>query len=204
MPPLKHVAGISRPEENRERGHVSTVAQASDEYSTVPASEDPVSVGQCFTVDHVLNVSQFDTKVAAIQVSLRDRMRFYKLRVTANAATVASTFNEQFKPETIPDANDPFRIDWIMDTPEEEFLVGEKVRYCFYRHFVSLFDGSQALQLSDPQKLGYVLRWPIYGGNFNTRDYPSNQLILADVETIIEEVLKEKFGIPARSFKVGR
>ena len=57
-------------------------------------------------------------------------MRFYKLRVTANAAAVASTFNEQFKSETIPEANDPFRVDWIMNTPEEDYLVGEKVSFC--------------------------------------------------------------------------
>lgn len=71
--------------------------------------------------------TKFDAKVAAIQVSLRDRMRFYKLRVTTNAATVASTFNEQFKPEIIPEANDPFRVDWITSTPDDEYLVGEKV-----------------------------------------------------------------------------
>ena len=55
-------------------------------------------------------------------------MRFYKLRVTTNAATVASQFNEQFKPETIPEANDPFRVDWITSTPEDEYIVGDRVR----------------------------------------------------------------------------
>ena len=54
-------------------------------------------------------------------------MRFYKLRVTSNAATVASTFNEQFKPETIPDANDPFHVDWITTPPAEDYLVGDRV-----------------------------------------------------------------------------
>ena len=60
-------------------------------------------------------------------------MRFYKLRVTANAAAVASTFNEQFISETIPEANDPFRVDWIMNTPEEDYLVGEKVSFCVFQ-----------------------------------------------------------------------
>lgn len=129
-------------------------------------------------------------------------MRFYKLRVTANAAAVASTFNEQFKSETINEANDPFRVDWIMNTPEEDYLVGEKVSFCLRQCCRALFNALKALRLSDPQQLGYVLRWPIYGGNFNTRDYPSNQVILTDIETIIEQVLLEKFNITARSFGV--
>lgn len=53
-------------------------------------------------------------------------MRFYKLRVTTNAANIATTFNEQFKPETIPEVNDPFRIDWVTSS-DEEYIVGEKV-----------------------------------------------------------------------------
>ena len=65
-------------------------------------------------------------KVAAITISLRDRMRFYKLRVTPNAANIASTFNEQFQPETIAEANDPFRVDWIR-SDTEPYLVGEQV-----------------------------------------------------------------------------
>ena len=63
-----------------------------------------------------------------IQVSLRDRMRFYKLRMTPDAAIKATGFNEQLKPELIPEQNDPFRIEWIYDIATEPFYVGEKVR----------------------------------------------------------------------------
>lgn len=52
-------------------------------------------------------------------------MRFYKLRVTPNAAAIASTFNEQFKPEII--TSDPSSIDWIDDTCQEQVVVGEDV-----------------------------------------------------------------------------
>ena len=58
---------------------------------------------------------------------MRDRMRFYKLRVATNAANIAMTFNEQFKPETIPESNDPFRVEWQTAT-DEDFIVGERVR----------------------------------------------------------------------------
>lgn len=68
---------------------------------------------------------QFEGKIAAITVSLRDRMRFYKLRVTPNAANVASTFNDQFKPEIIAEHNDPLRVDWI-ESSDDDVLVAEK------------------------------------------------------------------------------
>ena len=53
-------------------------------------------------------------------------MRFYKLRVTQNAASIASTFNASFKPEIIPDNTDPYKVDWITES-NEQFIVGEKV-----------------------------------------------------------------------------
>lgn len=127
--------------------------------------------------------SQFDAKVAAITVSLRDRMRFYKLRVTTNAASIATTFNEQFKPEIIPEVNDPYHVDWITSS-DEPFLVGE-----------------QALRLANSEEMSYTVRWPIYGGNFNTRDYPSLQLILSDIEIILRESLKLKDILPS-AYKV--
>jgi actin-related protein 8 len=45
VPLSKHtfIEGISRPRKDRERGHVSTVVQAGDEYSVGLASDDPVS-----------------------------------------------------------------------------------------------------------------------------------------------------------------
>lgn len=55
-------------------------------------------------------------------------MRFYKLRVTPNATNIASTFNEQFKPEIISEYNDPFLVDWIHDlSSDDAFLIGDKV-----------------------------------------------------------------------------
>ena len=110
-------------------------------------------------------------------------MRFYKLRVTSNAAGIATTFNEQFRPEIIPEVNDPYQVDWVSST-EDEYVVGEK-----------------ALRLADPEGMGYVVSWPIYGCNFNTRDYPSAQLIMSDIELIFREALKEK-GVEPVSYKV--
>lgn len=82
----------------------------------------------CAIICHVrrLITSQFDAKVAAITVSLRDRMRFYKLRVTPNATRIASTFNEQFKPEIIAEYNDPYRVEWLDHTCHEDVLIGDQ------------------------------------------------------------------------------
>ncbi|KAI0630868.1 actin-like ATPase domain-containing protein [Trametes polyzona] len=165
VPRPTYVQGISRPREERRRATPSTTAPSGDEYGVNVASDDP-----------------FDTKVAAITVSLRDRMRFYKLRVTPNAAGIATAFNEQFKPEIIPESNDPYHVDWITST-EQPYLVGE-----------------DALRIADPESMGYVVRWPIYGGNFNTRDYPSMQVVYNDIETIFREALKQK-GIEPSTYK---
>ncbi|KAI0676080.1 actin-like ATPase domain-containing protein [Trametes maxima] len=165
IPTPVYVEGISRPKEGRRRATPSTSTPSGDEYAVTMASDDP-----------------FDAKVAAITVSLRDRMRFYKLRVTPNAASIATSFNDQFKPEIIPEVNDPYHVDWIYSS-DQPYLVGE-----------------DALRIANPEEMGYVVRWPIYGGNFNTRDYPSLQVAYNDIETILREALKQK-GIEPSAYK---
>ncbi|KZT69246.1 actin-like ATPase domain-containing protein [Daedalea quercina L-15889] len=165
VPELRYVEGISRPRNDSIRT-ASVTAPTGDEYAVPLNSDDP-----------------FDMKVAAITISLRDRMRFYKLRVTPNAANIASTFNEQFVPEKIPEANDPFRVEWVQDDAKP-YLVGD-----------------QALRVADPVAQGYAIRWPVYSGKFNTRDYLSNALILSDIETIIQSTLQDRLNIDPKSYK---
>jgi hypothetical protein len=90
-----------------------------------------------------------------IQVSLRDRMRFYKLRVTPDAATKAATFNEQLKPELIPEQTDRVCMDWIHNIAAEPYYVGEKVRLTisqwrvvnivYHRHFSLLIPKNKGI-----------------------------------------------------------
>ncbi|KAJ7696593.1 nucleus protein [Mycena rosella] len=137
-------------------------AETNDEYEVTVTSDDP-----------------FDEKIAEVTISLRDRMRFYKLRVTPNAANVASTFNEQFQPEIIAEHNDAYQLEWVKD--------GADVL---------------ALRLANPQESGYAVRWPIRGSNFNTRDYGSSaQVILADVETVIQHTLRDRLGVNPGDYK---
>lgn len=55
-------------------------------------------------------------------------MRFYKLRVTANAAMISSSFNEHFKAETMTELTDVARVKWINEPLKDETpLIGEDV-----------------------------------------------------------------------------
>ena len=60
----------------------------------------------------------------------------------------------------------------------------------------------QALQLADPHEMGYVVRWPLYGGHVNARDYPSNQLVLSDIEVVLRETLSKSLSIDQKSYNV--
>jgi len=62
-------------------------------------------------------------------------MKFYRVKVTQNAASVASAFNESFKPEIIPESADPDPLDWITE-PSEEVFVGDKVWQLWLPPFV--------------------------------------------------------------------
>ncbi|KAF9561207.1 actin-related protein [Agrocybe pediades] len=135
------------------------------------------------TVEQNEEPDPFNSKLASMTVSLRDRMRFYKLRVTPNATKIASTFNEQFKPEKIAEHND-YQTEWIDGSATDETLIGEK-----------------ALRIIDPVASSYMVRWPIHGSNFNTRDYSSLQMILSDLEAIIEETLSERLNISRSEYK---
>ncbi|KAJ7446742.1 hypothetical protein FB451DRAFT_1291356 [Mycena latifolia] len=165
-PPPKFVEAIYRPRKGNTVPQEEESSENNDEYAVNITSDDP-----------------FDEKIAEVTISLRDRMRFYKLRVTPNAANVASTFNEQFQPEIIPEHNDPYQLEWIKD--DADVLVGDK-----------------ALRLANPQESGYTVRWPVRGSNFNTRDYGSStQAILADIETVIQYTLRDKLGVNPRDYK---
>lgn len=63
-------------------------------------------------------------------------------------------------------------------------------------------DDWQALRVGDPESAGYVVRRPIYNRNFNTRDYPSLQVVLSDLEVIMHTALQEKHELRKEDYKV--
>lgn len=164
-PEIIRVENVCRPRNNTP-GSQKSDTQNGDEYDVSTASNDP-----------------FDAKLAAITLSLRDRMRFYKLRVTPNATKIASTFNEQFKPEVITDY-EALEMEWIDETCSEDVLVGEK-----------------ALQIADPRLSNYAVKWPILASNFNTKDYQSIQANLSDLEALIRHTLRDRMNISFTDYK---
>ena len=58
-------------------------------------------------------------------------MTFYKLNIVPKAYEICMLFNQNVKPEVIPDHNDPFRVEWIDGDVTDDVLVGEKVGLAF-------------------------------------------------------------------------
>lgn len=127
-------------------------------------------------------------------------MRFYKLRVTPNATKIASTFNEQFKPEVITD-HEALEMEWIDETCSEDVLVGEKVSVVLLRND-KVLSFVQALRIADPHLSNYAVRWPILASNFNTKDYQSIQANLSDLEALIRHTLWDRMNISFTDYKV--
>ncbi|EKM81702.1 hypothetical protein AGABI1DRAFT_54629 [Agaricus bisporus var. burnettii JB137-S8] len=126
----------------------------------------------------------FPDKLTAVTASLKERMRFFKLRATPNATVISETFNKQFQPEVIPEMNDFSEAEWIDHTSTEDVLIGDN-----------------ALRIGDPEKAGYVVRRPLYNRTFNLHDYASMQAALSDLEAIIRMTLHEKHELTQQDYK---
>jgi len=137
--------------------------------------------------------------------SLKERMRFFKLRTVHNAYAISTTFNKQFQPEIIPEQNDALQIDWIDRTSTEDVLVGDTVCIIFlviYQLVSSHLRQNKALRIGNPEDAHYMVRYPIYNRNFNLRDYPSVRVVLSDLEVLIRRGLQEKCDLQQRDYKV--
>lgn len=131
-------------------------------------------------------------------------MKFYKLQVLPNGSSDASRFNANFKPSTIADHNDPYRVEWL-GTPanpigNEEIFIGEKVCRLFILENHCL-TGFQALSFGDPAASSFTVKWPMRGNSLNTRDYDSVQEIISDIETIWSMALLQELKIPRSRYK---
>lgn len=77
---------------------------------------------------HALRQIQFDQKLAALQISLRDRMRFYKLAVEPQGSQIAATFNHTRAPDVVPENDDPEYLRVKESLRTKDTLIGEEVR----------------------------------------------------------------------------
>jgi actin-related protein 8 len=112
-------------------------------------------------------------------------MRSLKLRGTTNGTGLAAAYNEQVKPETMHELNDPFAVEWTDTSGNEPFFVGET-----------------AMRIVDPEKAGYALRWPIKRGRLNKEGYRSIRELTGDVQDIWTTVLRDELEIDPKQFSV--
>lgn len=114
----------------------------------------------------------------------RERMKFYKRRILPNSHDICVGFNSRSLPESIPEHNDPYRVEWT-DVAEE------KKKY---------YTGHKAVKIPPDSSPKYKLRWPIQHGLFNEEDYSSPQEILGDISLILMDALEEELQITFKSF----
>jgi actin-related protein 8 len=74
-------------------------------------------------------------------MSLRDRMRFYKLRITPNAKKLATDYNTLQKPEPLIELEDREAKRYRESLKEREVVVGHEVGWVSLPFFLSSFRG---------------------------------------------------------------
>ncbi|KAK9447249.1 uncharacterized protein V1518DRAFT_421732 [Limtongia smithiae] len=116
-----------------------------------------------------------------VSADFRERVRFYKRRMPNNSHDSVVSFNKRTAPESIPDHNDPNRIEWTDVSSGPNVVLGEK-----------------ALKIPPLSKPRYKLLWPIKNGYFNESDYKSNRQLIGDIGLIIESAINNDLGIPKR------
>jgi actin-related protein 8 len=126
----------------------------------------------------------FDANIGHLREYLRNRLRQNKLTTDWKEGARVKAANAKAKPESIPEHNDPRRIEWTEDLDGRKFVVG-----------------TDALRL--PVSKGWRIRYPILQRKFNTRDWDSHQLLLDDFTIILQESLRTELGIKPIDYKVG-
>ncbi|KAK9723389.1 actin-like protein arp8 [Basidiobolus ranarum] len=117
-----------------------------------------------------------------IEDELKQRMKAAKRRSVYNARSQVVSFNSSSTPETIPDHNDPYKVEWTDVSSKPECLSGKK-----------------ALRIPQLHP-DYRLTYPVQNGSFNTSDYTSIQEVVADIRVIWRMAIEEELKIEAKEF----
>ena len=112
-------------------------------------------------------------------------MRLAKRRVLPNSKELVVNYNKRAPPETIPEHNDPLRIDWT-DLPPNPRLAPE------------IITGKEALRIPEDSNPPYKLTWPMQYGWINEKDYDTKWALYRDIYLIIEHALKNELGLTRR------
>ncbi|KAL1918111.1 uncharacterized protein VTP21DRAFT_3377 [Calcarisporiella thermophila] len=122
--------------------------------------------------------------ISLVDLEIKQRMKAAKRKAVSNANAQVVGFNKSVEPEIIEDHNDPYKVEWTDLDDSPEYLIGEK-----------------ALRLPDTAMNRYKLVYPFKHGGFNEHDYDSVKALIADVETIWTEAIKEELEIDPKDLK---
>ena len=113
---------------------------------------------------------------------LKAHMRQNKRRTLPNSKEMVINYNRRTPPETIPEHNDPHRIEWTeIPNPAPEYITG-----------------ADALRIPDDSTPRYKLFWPIRHGWCNEKDYDSKRMLFLDISLILEDAIKKQLGIASK------
>lgn len=102
-----------------------------------------------------------------------------KRRVLPNSRELVVNWNTRNPPETIPEHNDPFQIEWTeIPANAPEYFIGQA-----------------ALRIPEKSRPRYKLSWPWQSGWLNERGYASKNLLYRDFFLIIEEAIKTQLNL---------
>ncbi|KAI9017651.1 hypothetical protein BC832DRAFT_545314 [Gaertneriomyces semiglobifer] len=128
----------------------------------------------------------------AIHDDIKIRMRSQKIRHVPNARAQVVGFNSQAVPQSIPDHNDPYKIEWIDVGPDVHHVTGAKALR------VAELNITQGSTTSDARCHAF---YPIQHGLLNVTDYCSIHECLGDLQTIWTDALETELGIRRSEFK---
>ncbi|TPX62901.1 hypothetical protein PhCBS80983_g00058 [Powellomyces hirtus] len=159
-----------------------------------PGAESKAPIDMSAVSDSFTEFIRYETELLApVQEDLKQRMREQKIRSVPNAHSQVVGYNEQIIPESIPDHNDPYKIDWTEVTDEMNHIVGLKAL-----RLASL----KTTQTSAAPGREYQFRafYPIQHGLLNVKDYTSARACMADMQTIWTESIESELEIPRKEF----
>ncbi|TIB16037.1 hypothetical protein E3P77_03516 [Wallemia ichthyophaga] len=134
-----------------------------------------------------LNTSQYTTTLSAISNDLNNALKANKLVSNPQGQSQSISFNQQVVPEVLPshlNSSDQYIDSNIDSSSLPSVLVGENV-----------------FKLTDSAKQFYDIKRPFLGGDFNTQDYSSLSLLLADIDTLLSNILTNIFSFTLSDIK---
>ncbi|KAI7905787.1 uncharacterized protein BX663DRAFT_500910 [Cokeromyces recurvatus] len=131
-----------------------------------------------------MDKEKYDEALNEIRGELKWRMKNAKRRAVPNAEGQVIGFNTNAPKETIPDHNDPYKVEWTDVSTRADFFVGEKALN------VPIADNSE-----------YRINYPWKYGTINNQDYNSINEVLEDLEVIWTESIVNELEIERNDFK---